>query len=227
MCLSSPRLVRRLKASEQRISAIEVQERKGNRRSIFVNGKFALGVDESVVVELGLHVGQQMTEQELQSIVHAELVAKAKQRTLKLLEYRPRSRSEVARRLGRLGFAEDVVDETLICLEALGLIDDAQFSRSWVNHRLAGKAMGKARIKWELRQKGVPTDVAEEALEAVDADTEYESAMGAAARRWRKDSGLDERTRRRRLASFLRRQGFEWEVITRVLGELDPEAEPL
>jgi len=191
-----------------------------------VNGKFALGVDESVIADLGLHVGQQMTEDELQRIVHAELVAKAKARALRLLEYRARSRAEIVQRLRTAGFADDIIEDTLKRLEDLGLIDDAQFARSWVKHRLTGKAVGKARIKWELRQKGVPTDVLEEALSAVDADTEYESAVDAARRRWRKDGSLDERTKRRRLASFLRRQGFEWEVVTRILNELTAETEP-
>lgn len=212
---------------EQRISAIETQEKKAGRRSIFVNGEFAIGVDESVVADLGLHVGQQISEEELQNIVRAELVVKAKARALKLLEYRARSRMEIARRLRRAGFAEDVVEETLTRLEDLGLVDDAEFARSWVNHRLAGKVMGKARIKWELRQKGVPTDVAEEALSAVDTDAERQSAIDAAKRRWQKDSSPDERTRRRRLASFLRRQGFDWETITEALNELSTDAEQL
>jgi regulatory protein len=210
-------------SGEQRISAIEAQEKKANRRSIFVNGKFALGVDESVIADLGLHVGQQISEEELQKVVHAELVAKAKQRAFRLLEYRSRSRSEIAGRLGRAGFAEDVIKETLTRLENLGLIDDAQFSRSWVNHR---KSFGKTRIKWELRQKGVPTDVAEEALSAIDADTEYKSALDAAGRRRQKDSRLDERAKRQRTVSYLRRQGFGWEVINKVLNELASEAEP-
>jgi len=215
-----------LKAAGQRISAIEVQEKKANRRSIFVNGKFVVGVDESIIADLGLHVGQQIGEEELQAIARAEMIARAKQKALKLLEHRPHSRAEIGRRLSRAGFAEDVVEETLTRLEDLGLIDDAQFSRSWVNHRLAGKAMGKVRIKWELRQKGVPAEVAEEALSAVDADAEYQSALDAARRRWQKDKAPDERARRRRLASFLRRQGFDWDVITRILNELSADGEP-
>lgn len=212
--------------TEQRISAIEEQEKRTNRRSIFINGKFALGVDESVIRDLGLHVGQRITEEELQRIVHAELVSKAREKALKLLEYRARSRAEIARRLIRAGFAEDVVEETLERLEGLGFVNDEEFSRTWVNHRLGGKPMGRARIRWELRQKGVPNDVVEEALSAVDADTEHQSAMDAARRRWEKDNDPDERSKRRRLASYLRRQGFGWDTITEVLNELSEGMEP-
>lgn len=210
---------------EQRISSIEAQEKRRNRRSIFINDKFVLGVDESVIIDLGLRVGQQITEDELQRVVHAELVAKAKDRALTLLEYRSRSRVEIERRLTRAGFTEDVILEALARLENIGLIDDAQFSQSWVNHRIAGKPMGRRRIQWELRQKGVAPEVAEEALSSIDDDQEYQSAKESATRRFNKESGADERTRRRKVAAFLQRQGFGWEVITKVINELttDPE----
>jgi regulatory protein len=212
-------------ASEQRISAIEVQERRRNRRSIYINDKFVVGVDETVVADLHLHVGQQIGEDELRHIVHAELVSKAKERALKLLDYRQRSRSEISRGLARAGYEEDVIAEVLERLESMGLIDDAQFSRAWVNHRLSGKPMGKMRIKWELRQKGVPAEAAEEALAAVDADSEYESAREAARKRWEKDKEPDRHVKRRKLASFLYRQGFQWETINRVVSELSQEAD--
>ncbi len=212
-------------ASQQRITAIEPQRRK-TRRSIFVDGEFVVGVDEDVVADLGLWVGQRLSEDELRGIVHAELVLKAKEKALNLLGYRPRSRVEIATRLSRAGYADDVIEAAMSHLEQLGLIDDAQFARSWVSGRVAGKGLGKARLRWELRQKGVQADVAEEALSAVDADAEYRLAADAATRRWEKDRGTDERAKRRRLASFLRRQGFEWQVIAEVLNGLDTEANP-
>jgi len=210
---------------EQRISAIEVQEKRDNRRSIFVNGRFVLGVDESVISDLGLHVGQEITEDELQNVVRAEMIEKAKDRALRLLEYRARSRAEIARRLRKADFPEDILEDVLARLESLGLIDDAQFSQDWVNHRVSGKKMGKRRIQYELRQKGISTEVAEEALSSIDSDVEYETAKEAARRRWTKDAGADERTKRQRLASFLQRQGFDWEIIKRVTNDLTTEAE--
>ena len=209
-----------------RISAIEAQEKRGNRRSIFIDGKFALGVDESVIADLRLHVGQQIGEDELRDIVRAEQVAKAREKALRLLDFRARSRAEISRRLSAAGFAEDIVEETLERLERAGLVDDGQFAKAWVGHRSAGKGMGRARIKWELRQKGVSNEVVEEALSAVDGETERRSALEAARRRWAKDSSPDDRTKRRRIAAYLRRQGYDWSVITAVLNELGMEAEP-
>ena len=209
-----------MSSCDQRITAIEKQGKKPNRRSIFINGKFALGVDASVVLDLGLQVGQQMTEEKLQAIVRAELAAKAWHKALRLLEYRPRSKKEIVRRLETAGFAEDIIEETLTRLEQAGLVDDLEFSKSWVSHRLTENAIGKTRIRWELRQKGVPTEVIEEAVSAIGTDTEYQLAMDTAKRRWERDKDLDLNSKRRRLASYLRRRGFDWDVITKVMNEL-------
>ena len=147
-------------------------------------------------------------------------IEKAKEKALRLLDYRPRSSKEIERGLAKAGFAEEVVEETLRRLEELGLIDDLQFARMWIKHR---RAMGKTRIKWELRQKGVSNDVVKEALSEVDPETEYQSAVGAARSRWERDKDPDQRARRRKLAAYLQRKGFGWDVINGVLNELSGE----
>lgn len=214
---------RRLISNQQRITAIEVQERRKDRRSIFVDGKFVVGVDEDVVADLGLKVGQQFSEEELQSVVRAELLSKAKDRALNLLSYRSRSRTELARRLIRAGYDEDIVEETLSRLQEVGLVDDAQFSQGWVDSRVSGRGLGKSRVRWELRQKGVAPEVVEEALSSIDPDEERTLAADAARRRWEKDKDPDLRSRRRRVASYLQRQGFDWQTVSEVMENLGRE----
>ena len=211
--------------SEQRITSIEVQEKRNSRRSIFIDGSFTLGVDESIVADLGLRVGQSIDEEELREIVHAEQLSKAKERALRLLDYRQRSKVEVARRLSAAGFPEDIIEETITHLENIGFLNDAEFSQTWVKFRLSEKGIGKARMRWELKQKGVSNDVAEEALASLDGGAEYQSAIDIARRRWEKDSSTDERAKRRKLTGFLQRKGFPWETIARILRELSDDAE--
>lgn len=55
----------RLAEHQQRITAIEEQEKRRNRRSIFIDGKFALGVEADVVAALGLQTGQEIGEERL------------------------------------------------------------------------------------------------------------------------------------------------------------------
>ena len=205
------------------ITAIETQKRRGNRQSIFVNGRFVAGVDEEVVLALGLRVGQQVSEERLARMLRAETVQRARQAALNLLSYRSRSANEVRRRLLLKGYAEDVVDEALLALSQVDLINDERFSRDWVAGRLEQKPMGKVRIAWELRQKGVAQDLVEQAVETVDSETEYELALGLVQRKIRHSGSGVSYDERRRLAQFLRRRGFSWDVTNRVLSELVSE----
>ena len=205
------------------ITAIETQKRRGNRQSIFVNGRFVAGVDDEVVLALGLRVGQQVSEERLARMLRAETVQRARQAALNLLSYRSRSANEVRRRLLLKGYAEDVVDEALLALSQVDLINDERFSRDWVAGRLEQKPMGKVRIAWELRQKGVAQDLVEQAVETVDSETEYELALGLIQRKIRHSGSGVSHDERRRLAQFLRRRGFSWDVTNRVLGEIVSE----
>ncbi|MHB1457347.1 MAG: regulatory protein RecX [Armatimonadota bacterium] len=207
------------------ITAIEPQEKRKNRRSIFIDGEFAAGADEKVIFDLGLKIGQQITEDYLNEIIRAELINKAKERAFKLLDYRKRSISEVEQRLKKADYEEDIIKEVIQSLEEMGFLNDEDFTQSWIDSRISGKGMGKNRIKWELRQKGVDDVIADEALSLVDSDSEFDTAMESAERRWHKDHDPDVRSKKRRMASYLARLGFKWETVNRVLSTLLNEDE--
>ncbi|MGQ9455375.1 MAG: regulatory protein RecX [Armatimonadota bacterium] len=201
------------------ITAIEVQKKRGRRRSIFVDGQFVIGVHDDVVTALNLSVGQHFDHEQLQKLVKAETFRKAYEGALKLLAYRDRSISEIRKRLLSADFPEDVVDEVVSRLSNEGMLDDKKFSQEWVSSRATSKPMGKTRLVWELRSKGVDTDIIEEVLNDFDDDTELMLARSAAQDKFRRVNREDP-SFRTRLTSFLMRRGFDWDVIRRVVDEL-------
>jgi len=201
------------------ITAIEPQKKRANRRSIFVDGEFLVGTHEDIVFTLGLSVGQSFDENRLEDLLRAETVRKVRESALRLLDYRDRSVSEIRKRLLGDEFPEDVVEEVIAQLNSSGFLDDVKFSRDWVKSRTAAKPMGRTRLAWELRSKGVDAPIVEEALENLDADTEYELALSIAQKKIEKADTSDINLKNR-LGSLLRRRGFGWEVINKVLDEL-------
>ena len=204
------------------ITAIEPQKRRGNRRSVFVDGEFVAGVHEDVAVALGLSVGQTFDRDRLVTLLKAETARKARESAIRLLSYRDRSVAEVRRRLIGDDFPEDIVDQVIDQLSRGGLLDDEKFSRDWVKARTIAKPMGRTRLAWELRAKGVDVPAVEEALESLDENAEYELALSLARKKAEK-SDTGDRAFRTRTAAFLRRRGFGWNAIARALDELCPE----
>ena len=208
-----------------RITSIEPQKRRPRRRSVFVDGEFAAGVDQEVVLALGLRVGHEVDEKRLREMLRAEEVRKAREDALMLLGYRARSVRELERRLKQKGYEEDIVEEVLTGLERADLLNDERFASDWVRSRTAARPMGRARLSWELRQKGVQKEKVEDALEDIDEEREFEMALELARSKANRSPGVDVFAERRRLAGLLGRRGFGWEIVSRVLNEVLPEHE--
>lgn len=206
------------------ITAIEAQKKRGDRRSIFVDGDFVAGAHEEVILALGLRVGQTFDNERLTQVIEQETSRKALEKALRLLSYRDRTRSEIRKRLLGDDFPEDIVEDVIGRLLGMGYLDDEKFSRDWVKTRTISKPMGKTRLAWELRAKGVEAPAVEEALESLDENAEYELALSLAEKRAEK-SDTGDPSFRTKTASFLRRRGFGWNAIARALDEIAPERE--
>ncbi|HEY3376320.1 MAG TPA: regulatory protein RecX [Armatimonadota bacterium] len=143
---------------------------------------------------------------------------RAMQYALRVLGYRQRSEAEMRQRLARKGFAAQVADRILARLTHLQLLDDREFARSWVASRVG---YGPARLKQELRQKGIDRDLAEEMiLTGISADEEVTLAQQVADRVLRQRSHPPDAATLLRLRRLLQRRGFSYEVIGRVCARL-------
>jgi regulatory protein len=153
---------------------------------------------------------------------------------VRFLEARPRSVAEVRRRLRGVGYPDALVEGAVERLVELGYLDDAAFARMWVESRDRARPRGERALRAELGQKGVPRELADQALadrrapeddaatEAGPGDLEAPSADELAAARLleRKARTLeripDGRARRQRAYAFLARNGFDPSVSARV-----------
>lgn len=102
----------------------------------------------------------------------------------------------------------------------LGLIDDAAYATMFAESRRQRDGWSRRAIAAKLSERGVPRDVAEQAIEAIDADDEFDTALSLGRRRWDRSSGLDPLVRRRRLAGVLARRGYSHGTVSRVLQQL-------
>jgi regulatory protein len=200
-----------------RITAIEPQKRRPNRRSVFVDGEFAAGVDQEVVLVLGLRVGQQVDDGRLREVLRSEEVRQAREAALNLLGFRSRSSRELETRLRQKGYEDDIIADVISGLERVDLVNDERFAGEWVRSRMASRPMGKRALSWELRRKGISNETIGGALEDVGEQDEYDAALSLAESRAAKGPDIDLKAERRRVAGLLQRRGFDWDTVNRVL----------
>ncbi len=139
---------------------------------------------------------------------------------------RARTRSELADKLASRNVPDEVAARLLDRFEEVGLIDDADFARQWVEKRQSGRGLARRALAQELRRKGIDDGVAGEALDEIDEDDEVEAARMLVRAKLGSVRSLDRDRAVRRLVGMLARKGHSSSVAFRVVKEeLDIELE--
>ena len=133
----------------------------------------------------------------------------AHEAALRLLEYRARSRQEMARRLGMKGFTGATVDRVLARLERVDLLDDAAFARAWVADKSRSSPKGRAMLRYQLAGQGIAAETADQALADID---EEALALSLARRRARSAPGDSYERFAANVGPYLQRRGFPFAV---------------
>jgi len=197
------------------ITALHVQKRNKNRVSVYLDGQFAFGL--AAVKAACLRVGQVLEDDDIARLCKQDEAERAYERALNFLSYRPRSEAEVRRNLRRKNVEDEVAEVVVERLTRVGLLDDREFARYWIDNRLQFKPRGARALRHELRQKGVPSSIIDDALVGFD---EEAAARKAAEARVRRLAHLDPDDFRRRLSAYLARRGFFYSVIAPIVEDM-------
>ena len=82
-----------------KITSIESQKNRPERRAIFADGQFLIGVGAETLIRSGLRTGDEITPQTLSLLQRMEETLGAKTAALHFLTIRPRSEREVRDKL--------------------------------------------------------------------------------------------------------------------------------
>jgi regulatory protein len=138
---------------------------------------------------------------------------------LRFFSFRDRTEKEAREKLKEKGIDEKTTEEAMLWLKEEGLLNDSRFARQWVEGRK--ERYGRIRLLRELLKKGVEGETARQAVNLLSEEEELNSALEIGRRRLASISPEDPH-RREKLASFLLRRGFTWEIVEKALRFLFP-----
>ncbi|WP_223411222.1 regulatory protein RecX [Occultella gossypii] len=136
---------------------------------------------------------------------------------LRLLTHSPRSRAQLAQAMAKKDVPDEVAASVLDRFEEVGLVNDVEYAEMLVRTRRAERGLARRALATELYRKGVDSEIAEEALAAVDPEDEEATAQDLVRRKARSSVGLEHEKRRRRLVGMLARKGYSPSVALRVV----------
>ncbi|MCR5577501.1 MAG: recombination regulator RecX [Oscillospiraceae bacterium] len=171
------------------------------------------------VTALRLFVGRTLDEEALAELRTESVRALAREKALTIVARRQMSARELKDKLRQKGVDPETAAWCADWLTERGFIDEQAYAAAVVRH-YAAKGCGAGRVRAELARRGIPRELADEALEAMpEADGKLDRLIAAKLR------DPNDRDEVRKLSASLYRRGFSAEEIRSALRRYEADFE--
>lgn len=146
---------------------------------------------------------------------------RAKGLAYRYLAARPRSLAELVSYLEKKEIFPDYIPPLVEDLKGYGYIDDRKFAATYARYLIQTKGLSRYALRFELKRKGISEADIEAGLEDLfegdDAENEEEVALRIAKKKMASMKGVATEKARKRVTDYLRRRGYGFGVIAKVL----------
>lgn len=204
-----------------KITSVEPQKKNLHRFNIFLDGQFAFGADEDLVVDRRLVVSKEISDEDLEQILFEAEVGKLMERMYRLFNIRQRSEKEVRNYLRNLSFkrkvkgkeeiSDMVIDSLIDKLKSKRMINDEEFAKAWMESRT--RKYGLNRVKQELFSKGLGREVIEQVMDQPRGQDQEQLAKKLLQKKIERWKNLPNLEFRKKAYEYLLRRGFEYSVV--------------
>jgi len=199
-----------------------IERLKGGKVRLLADGEQFAIVTEGFLRDLKLKAGDEITVEDIDSIINEKTKAAALNKAMRLITLRMHSRGELVQKLKR-EFDGEAAEYAADELENMGLINDAEFSSLFGEELFERKGFARARIIDELKSRGVSSDTARAAVEFISDEDEFKRLMVLIEDSF--SANLSDEKERRRVINNLIRRGYKLYDIERALGSLQTDTE--
>lgn len=214
------------------VTQIKPQTNNPHRFNIFLDGKFAFGADEDLVIAYRLVVGRNLSPEEVKEIVLEKVeLGKLLEKVFRLLSFRQRSEKEIrdyfkienlrSKAKGKTEISKQLVDKLIDKLKLKGLVNDLEFATLWVKSRRQSKKKSLRALKSELFQKGVDREIISQVLSSEDTVSEESLAKEALDKKLKAFKNFTGLEFRQKAIQFLLRRGFAYSIAKKVAFEAE------
>ena len=196
-----------------RIDEVKKSERKKGRFLVRLEDGDILRVTEEELLRFGLRAGLELDGETLEAVKASVKASSAKAAAANMIGSRALSKKELTKRLIKKGNDEADAQAAADWLEDIGAVDDAGYAAALARH-YGGKGYGAARVKEELRRRGVDRELWDEALEEMPETAEILDRL--IQKKCKGD--LSDPKEKKRVSDALIRRGFSWGDVRAAMG---------
>lgn len=191
-----------------RIAEIKRSERKKGWFLVKLENQDILRVTEEEMLRFGLRAGLELTPEITGALESSLKTSRAKAQAANIIGSRALSKRELTKRLVQKGSEINDAQAAADWLEEIGAVNDGNYAAALVRH-YGGKGYGPARVREELRRRGVDRELWDEAMREMP-DTQ-EMLDQLIQKKCRGD--LSDPKEKKRVSDMLLRRGFAWSDV--------------
>ena len=196
-----------------RIEQIKESQRKKGRLLVRLEDGNVLRVTEEELLRFGLRAGMELDEETAEALQASARASAARAAAASIIGSRALSKQELTRRLVKKGNEASDAQAAADWLEDIGAVNDADYAASLARH-YGGRGYGPARVREELRRRGVDRALWDAALEEMP---EAAEALDKLIRKTCRGELSDPREKKR-VSDALLRRGFGWSEVRAAMG---------
>lgn len=146
-----------------KITDVSIQKKNEMRVSVFVDGEYMFSLDAADAALRGIKPGRELSQKEIKNLIMDAEYTKARDYAMSVLSRKAISSKALGDKLSEKGYADMVIPEVIRELEELGYIDDRAYAKMYMEY-CTEKLWGSRKIDFEMKNKGIPSDIIDELL---------------------------------------------------------------
>ncbi len=191
--------------------------------SINLDNDNVIFIDYEVFVKSGLRKNDNISENQIDSLIKENQRFAVKQRAFRYLGRRLLSENELRIKLKLKKYDENIINEIIEDLKEKKYLNDLEFANVFSSENIRNKFWGKNKVKAELMRRGINNEIISQVLsEKFPEGNDLNNAIGLAKKKYQLLSkrNLEHKKIKEKMISFLFSKGYDYEVIKEALEQI-------
>ena len=198
-----------------KVTDVTPQKNNNHRVSVFVDNEYAFSLDGADSLAMGIKPGRELTKEDIEKCKWECNYTKARDKALDVLSRKPISQKDLAKKLLEKGYDAEVSDKVIAELSDLGYVNDFDYAALFLEH-CRTKMWGTKKIKYEMKQKGIPDSIISDILSDYEEYSLEEEITAMIISKYSGDDFSDMKTKAK-VTRYLASRGFDFSMIDRCI----------
>lgn len=196
------------------MTVTRIEDGEKNRKKIYLDGEYVFFLYPKELRQYPIEVDEELSDELYEEIRQKIVLVRAKRKMLALLSKKDYTCEEIARKLRRGYYSEDIIEETVCYGVCKHYLDDERYAREYIEWKKGSKSLRQ--ISYELSQKGIAKSIYEPIL---DLEEDDEKALEELIDKYMSKQSGEYFQKKQKTYRYFLQKGYSSSLIRQILSQ--------